>query len=70
MTAGQRWSREKPKVEGWYWWRNRDVHTNTLMLQLRRNIPSLQIRCDGMLNGLFADEIHGEWCGPLEPPHE
>ena len=75
MTAGgasQRWSKDKPKAPGWYWWRNKPIGYDVQVVKVRF--------LHGWGQELFVSfetgdkipfkEINGEWCGPLEPPHD
>lgn len=64
--AGQRWTRERPVKNGWYWWRF-DASTNATMVHM-------MVCNDGSLaemteNGLLLREagFAGEWQGPLTP---
>lgn len=61
------WTREKPTVAGWYWWR-RDQHA----------LPGVAIVCSDLsgyymnrtgYNSTFdhVDDVIGEWLGPLTP---
>ena len=61
------WTREKPTVAGWYWWR-RDQHA----------LPGVAIVCSDLSgyymnrtghNSTFdhVDDVIGEWLGPLTP---
>ncbi len=71
MTAGQRWSSEGPKVSGWYWWRNNGeaeiVHV------IDQDLADIVLLCGDSRVFSAARMIGhgaGEWCGPLEPPHD
>ena len=61
------WTREKPTVAGWYWWR-RDQHA----------LPGVAIVCSDFSgyymnrtghNATFdhVDDVIGEWLGPITP---
>ena len=61
------WTREKPTVAGWYWWR-RDQHA----------LPGVAIVCSDLSgyymnrtghNSTFdhVDDVIGEWLGPITP---
>jgi len=66
-------SPDKPTV-GWYWWRNRTVHVDCLIVQLAWSLcdPSLLVVRDGasFLIGLPVDSIGGEFAGPIPLPRE
>lgn len=70
MTAGQRWSRDRPSRPGWYWFRNTDLvdEHEPRIVYLRDYVRGLAVgncHIDG-----FTRYEEGEWCGPLEPPHD
>lgn len=66
MTAGQRWSRERPTVPGWYWYKGD--------LALYEVEAVYVYKDDGVL---FVDTVNnysepvsdfeGEWQGPITP---
>lgn len=68
------WTKEKPAVTGWYWWKNSDVHVDAQVIRLEWSpLDSTVLRItkhDGLLAGLMVEDIKGEWAGPLDPPKE
>jgi hypothetical protein len=65
MTAGQRWSRERPVQAGWYWFR--DPLQKPEVIQIWNKEGVLWVDYYGVSLDSFGN---GEWCGPLEPPHD
>ncbi len=74
MTAGQRWSRDRPSKEGWYWFRN-DVLVASVVLVYQdvgeawyMTGPEVDT-CE--LFELDRDEddvvLNSEWQGPITP---
>ena len=62
--------KDKPKVEGWYWYRNNAEHFS------RQRIPIIFHVRDDQINSLEFNELYekcygecAEWCGPLQPPN-
>lgn len=66
MTADQRWSKDKPSKEGWYWYRRRFMGGTLGPLCLQ--VDGEQVAVCGEWTALA--EFDGEWCGPLAPPHD
>ena len=69
MSAGQRWSRERPTVPGWYWWRNVEMGYEPDLAQIDM--------VDEKLRAYFICEFEewvnvmdGEWQGPITPNEE
>lgn len=58
-----RWTHEPPKVAGWYWWRWANFQEH-ICIQVRHGLivehPRKQLR--------DAEEIGGEWAGPIPAP--
>lgn len=78
MTAGQRWSKEKPTVPGWYWWRCWNQHGVAIVHEpdpIRpwhtsdRSQAVTLFNSKGRLTSTRMNRMaDGEWCGPLVPP--
>ena len=62
MTAGQRWRREAPKVEGWYWWRQEPG-----MMAVPREVLWHPYFREWWAQGERIVEGDGEWQGPITP---
>jgi hypothetical protein len=65
--AGQRWTRRKPTIEGWYWFRDNkkdppDVHWLSLIDGKLRVFTMSNENCVEHI-----DDYTGEWQGPLTP---
>ena len=63
LPRALRWTTDQPKVAGWYWWRWAKFQEHTC-IEVRDGLivehPRKQLR--------DADEIGGEWAGPIPPP--
>ncbi len=64
MTAGQRWTTERPKEPGWYWWRNHGDKGEIVHVVA----PDVVLLCGDM--GIFSvrtmiGDGTGEWQGPI-----
>ena len=59
------WGEEPPKAAGWYWWRWAK-YQQKVCIEVRDGLivehPRKQLR--------DADEIGGQWAGPIAPPRE
>lgn len=74
--AGQRWTRNKPEVEGWYWFRSYDEPES--IVQVYQHVdgpwcmsgPEME-HCEILDKDHDEDgnDVHTEWQGPLSP-HE
>lgn len=60
------WTREKPKVAGWYWWRFRDGKDPVVMKIGDDHIAKTNVFTMGT-SVLLIDELPGEWLGPISP---
>jgi hypothetical protein len=78
MTAGgasQRWSPEKPKEAGWYWFKRTDLPAHcrrSAVLEVCSIKGGLKVHEDYGDGVLWhpVKQYNGLWCGPLEPPHD
>jgi hypothetical protein len=59
------WTREKPTVPGWYWWRRRVGH-KAFVVYLEEHDGAMMEYSQGRY---FTLE-NGEWAGPLAEPKE
>lgn len=68
MTAGQRWSRNKPTAPGWYWHKRTD---GTVMVhEVVSSFDRLWIDLSqyGVLDKILVSNVNaGEWQGPITP---
>lgn len=55
------WTTDPPTKHGWYWWRGNDESGKIL-------IRVVGVNADLYCTNGFANEMGGEWAGPLEPP--
>lgn len=64
------WSKEKPTVPGWYWWRKKGT-TERAICQIEQPVNSkyLWVYC---VTGFRMElpSCFGEWAGPLPEPEE
>ena len=67
--AGQRWTRDKPTVAGWYWFRG--AFTDGCLVMARVICSGQEWRCDLIYDSVtMLPEQDDEWCewqGPLTP---
>lgn len=76
--VAMKWTREKPTVPGWYWYREpRRVGTDEDPQWLDPECVRVRINPGGAFAGFqgsdsedFVADCHGEWAGPLSPPEE
>ena len=70
-SAGQRWSREKPKEAGWYWYRDSADDDSPEVYQVYAAIFSdekrLYVRESCGEGGIWIAYFDGEWQGPIVP---
>lgn len=67
MTAGQRWSTQKPTVPGWYWWRWKgEVRAIQLAVLPGSTTGKMYVK-GGISVPINALDCDGEWQGPLTP---
>jgi hypothetical protein len=66
--ASQRWSKEKPTVAGWYWWRqSRNDVAQPCFVYWAEQILYLH-RCWAKYpDRVLSDVRGGEWQGPITP---
>ena len=66
--ASQRWSKEKPTVAGWYWWRqSRNDVAQPCFVYWAEQILYLH-RCWAKYpDPVLSDVRGGEWQGPITP---
>lgn len=59
-----KWSKEKPKKTGWYWYRDSVIETPF--------IGKLQGSCISFPHGMYiyVDDAPGEFAGPIPEPEE
>lgn len=80
LVEGMAWSKERPKVAGWYWWRAESFYVGVRCVEIMKNSPQVlsaglqtqDLRVSGddaFLKGLPLDGIPGEWC-PIPLPTE
>lgn len=55
-----KWTKERPTVEGWYWYRDDNRAAQIVGVGKRAGFM------DGKVVEL--DELSGEWAGPIPPP--
>ena len=63
MTAGQRWSRERPTKKGWYWYRHKPEWEPRVMF-VTTELRVAQVGFEGQES---MDVYSGEWQGPITP---
>jgi hypothetical protein len=71
MSQPLRWTRERPKVEGWYWWRDLEATedpSDGMIVYVYAANGGLYVDNDG--DTVRLSTVHGEWAGPIEPPGE
>lgn len=57
------WTREKPTVPGWYWWRPEDNGLNPIVCWVSSDGIALFINFAPSM----VRDMPGEWLGPLTP---
>ena len=68
--AGQRWTRDKPTQEGWYWYRDSDVTCHSMVyVEEMLVLGSIRVAIYRSGDGMFISKMSGEFQGPLTP-HE
>jgi hypothetical protein len=60
-----KWTSEKPKQPGWYWWRSRSTSNSPTICELIVEHKAL-IPAEERYRWGYLDR--GDWAGPLEPP--
>ena len=70
MTAGQRWRKDKPTAPGWYWFRLAPGHYPIIERYDKDEYGGLVMYTPSNGQLLKFPLAPGEWCGPLEPPHD
>lgn len=66
MGARLIWTRDKPKVPGWYWYRGL-THEDDPLIVLVDEAGFFQWPDGGFQEVLLTK---GDWAGPIEPPEE
>jgi len=73
MTAGQRWSKDRPTVQGWYWRRGKgDMYGVGHITEIVRIVlspagfPNMEQMGSGQYSPRYHDE-ENEWQGPITP---
>ncbi len=61
-----KWTREKPTVPGFYWFR--DLGMNPSVVEIGADIDAGHVCFVGSENCSHTAEMDCEWCGPLTPP--
>lgn len=60
-----RWSSEKPSQPGFYWWKGTGVHSDPMVVEVRKN---WLVGCFKKPLSEWVLELGGEWAGPIETP--
>ena len=67
------WTRARPTVPGWYWWRENQLCTNqehwTVLRIRQEHIDKHDVITIGT-QVYFVQETPGEWAGPIPHPEE
>jgi len=61
------WSKDRPKVAGWYWWRHGGCDRVRYVHSVKDNLLRVEAP-DGWFDDI--DTVDGEWAGPLPLPRE
>lgn len=61
------WTRERPTVPGWYWYRDRSIVPRVVSLT-QDGYGLVAYGIEEYCNRLY--EVRGEWAGPLPHPEE
>jgi hypothetical protein len=65
------WTKDKPTVPGWYWWRrNGDAQILEVSVGGGRNDRCRLWVRRGDEAAIRVDDLNGDWAGPLDPPKE
>lgn len=66
------WTKEKPTVEGWYWYHGPFRYPSD---EAETYMTEVYLSCGYLIAGRTSDdwdinvsELSGEWYGPIEPP--
>lgn len=70
------WTKDKPKKDGWYWYRhNPDKYPDLppavaapLLLMVYDNASHYQDTVNDMFGSEIKPSMDGLWAGPIEPP--
>lgn len=78
MSTTDQWTKEKPTIGGWYWYRHDTNRYPDLPAELREPSMLMVYESEGEMhyqdtvNDLFGQKIQkqmsGLWCGPLVAP--
>ncbi len=60
------WTKRKPTVPGWYWYRGEAHEADPFIVQVDE-VGHFQWPDGGFQKVTLT---HGEWAGPIEPPEE
>ena len=66
-SAGQRWTRNKPTEDGWYWWRKPEDNLLIPYVVKVQKSPSGDMFVFWQHDWNYATVLGGEWQGPLTP---
>lgn len=73
MTAGQRWSKERPTEPGWYWFRFPSNSVDPEVFKIHHGEDGLEVVgpfSETPLDEWMEDCDGGEWQGPITPNEE
>ena len=59
------WTRKRPVVPGWYWYKQQNVEPIVLRLSQARGSHGRKLCVEGVL---MTSVYRGYWCGPLDIP--
>lgn len=66
MSMSIRWTKEHPKEDGYYWWRNTENFVRIVLLSNECITDTL--RGDGLSSAAWKNIVGGEFAGPITPP--
>lgn len=77
-TSGMKWTKETPKVAGFYWFRGligdprltqvHDFRSEPSVIKIHRSPLGLHTKILGDGAWPLIDTAKGEWAGPFDPP--
>lgn len=67
--TGAGWTRNKPTVAGWYWWRDDSKSMPHAILVWSTSDNTLQAKGGFWTTSQDVARMDGEWLGPLSPEH-
>lgn len=62
------WTDNRPKVPGWYWFKNEYGIRTVSLEQDSRKMDDLYVSVGGV--GMWMSTLHGQWAGPIPEPRE